>query len=47
LEPTFQERFSKRIPFYLSKPPAKQKLTDENGFSHVDLKEFMDDLKTS
>jgi 2-oxoglutarate ferredoxin oxidoreductase subunit beta len=47
LEPTFQERFSKRIPFYMSKPPAKQKLTDENGFSHVDLKEFIDDLKTS
>ena len=47
LEPTFQERFSKRIPFYMSKPPAKQKLTDENGFSHIDLKEFMDDLKTS
>lgn len=47
LEPTFQERFSKRIPFYLSKPPAKQKLTDENGYSSVNLKEFMDDLKTS
>jgi len=47
LEPTFQERFTKRIPFYMEKPPAKQKLTDENGNSHVNLKEFMDDLKTS
>jgi 2-oxoglutarate ferredoxin oxidoreductase subunit beta len=47
LEPTLQDRFSKRIPFYLSKPPAKQKLSDENGFSTVDLAEFMDDLKTS
>jgi 2-oxoglutarate/2-oxoacid ferredoxin oxidoreductase subunit beta len=47
LEPTFQERFSKRIPFYLSKPPAKQKLTDENGNSYVNLDAFIDDLRTS
>jgi 2-oxoglutarate ferredoxin oxidoreductase subunit beta len=47
LEPTFQERFSKRIPFYLSKPPAKQKLADENGNSYVNLDAFMDDLRTS
>ena len=46
LEPTFQERYSKRIPFYMSKPPAKQKLADDNGYSHVDLKQFLDDLKT-
>lgn len=47
LEPTFQERLSQRIPFYLAYPPAKQKLCDENGNSHVDLQEFIDDLKTS
>jgi 2-oxoglutarate ferredoxin oxidoreductase subunit beta len=47
LEPTFQDRLSKRIPFYLSKPPAKQELSDENGFSAVNLAEFIDDLKTS
>ncbi len=47
LEPTYQERFSKRVPFYTQKPPAKQKLADPNGFSHVSLKEFLDDLKTS
>jgi 2-oxoglutarate ferredoxin oxidoreductase subunit beta len=47
LEPTFQERYSKRIPFYLSKPPAKQKLADDNGYSNVDLKQFLDELKTS
>jgi len=47
LEPTLQDRLSKRIPFYLSKPPAKQRLSDENGFSTVDLAEFIDDLKTS
>ena len=47
LEPTFQERYSKRIPFYMSRPPAKQKLANENGFSSVDLKQFIDELKTS
>ncbi|MCL4430498.1 MAG: thiamine pyrophosphate-dependent enzyme, partial [Chloroflexi bacterium] len=47
LEPTFQERFANRIPFYLQNPPAKQQLKDENGISTLDLGEFMDDLKTS
>jgi 2-oxoglutarate/2-oxoacid ferredoxin oxidoreductase subunit beta len=47
LEPTFQERYSKRIPFYMSRPPAKQKLTDDKGFSSVNLRQFLDDLKTS
>jgi 2-oxoglutarate ferredoxin oxidoreductase subunit beta len=47
LEPTFQERLASRIPFYMDRPPAKQKLGDENGFSTVDLAEFMEDLKTS
>jgi len=47
LEPTLQERLAERIPFYLSKPPAKQKLRDENSYSNVDLAEFIDDLKTS
>jgi 2-oxoglutarate/2-oxoacid ferredoxin oxidoreductase subunit beta len=47
LEPTFQERYSKRVPFYMSRPPAKQKLADDNGYSDVDLKQFLDELKTS
>lgn len=47
LGPTFQERYSKRIPFYMTNPPAKHKLAKENGYSHVDLKQFLDDLKTS
>jgi 2-oxoglutarate ferredoxin oxidoreductase subunit beta len=47
LEPTFQDRFAKRIPFYLQTPPAKQQLKDQNGNSTVDLSDFMDDLKTS
>lgn len=45
LKPTFQERFAKRIPFYIENPPAKQKLKDENGASTVDLGEFIDELK--
>jgi 2-oxoglutarate ferredoxin oxidoreductase subunit beta len=47
LESTFQDRLTKRIPFYLQNPPAKQQLKDENGMATVDLSEFMDDLKTS
>jgi 2-oxoglutarate ferredoxin oxidoreductase subunit beta len=47
LKPTFQERFTQRIPFYIKNPPAKQQLKDENGVSTLDLSEFMDDLKTS
>ncbi len=47
LEPTFQERFTQRIPFYMQRPPEKQKLTDKDGNSHVNLNEFLNDLKTS
>ncbi|MGO8805504.1 MAG: 2-oxoacid:ferredoxin oxidoreductase subunit beta [Candidatus Bathyarchaeia archaeon] len=47
LETTFQDRLTKRIPFYMQNPPAKQQLKDENGAATVDLSEFMDDLKTN
>ncbi len=47
LEPSFQDRYASRIPFYLQNPPAKQQLKDEQGNSTIDLSEFMDDLKTS
>jgi 2-oxoglutarate ferredoxin oxidoreductase subunit beta len=47
LEPTFEARIKDRIFFYLDRPPAKQKLCDKNGLAHVDLSEFMEDLKTS
>jgi 2-oxoglutarate ferredoxin oxidoreductase subunit beta len=47
LESAYQDRITKRIPFYLQNPPAKQQLKDENGVATVDLSEFMDDLKTS
>jgi 2-oxoglutarate ferredoxin oxidoreductase subunit beta len=46
-ESTFEERFNQRIPFYKSNPPAKQKLTDDNGLSHVRLEQFIEELKTS
>jgi 2-oxoglutarate ferredoxin oxidoreductase subunit beta len=47
LEPTFEDRFTHRIPFYPENPPAKQQLKDQNGTSTVDLSPFMNDLKTS
>ena len=47
LEPAFQERIANRIPFYFSKPPAKQKISDERGLSNADLTEFLEELKTS
>jgi len=47
LESTYQDRLTKRIPFYMQNPPAKQQLKDENGVSTVDLSDFIDDLKTS
>lgn len=47
LTSTFQERVSKRIPFYLSEPPAKQEISDETGASAADISEFFEELKTS
>ena len=46
-EPTYEERVADRIPFYRTRPPAKQKLYDERGNSIVDLSQFIDGLKTS
>jgi 2-oxoglutarate ferredoxin oxidoreductase subunit beta len=47
LEPTFQERYIKRVPFYLTNPPEKQKLIDSNGNSAVNLNDYLNDLKTN
>jgi 2-oxoglutarate ferredoxin oxidoreductase subunit beta len=47
LEPTFLERITHRIPFYLTNPPAKQKISDRADLSVADLTEFFDELKTS
>lgn len=46
-EPTFQERFETRIPFYLENPPAKQRIATAKGSSPINLKEFMEELKTN
>jgi 2-oxoglutarate ferredoxin oxidoreductase subunit beta len=47
LQATFVDRITDRIPFYRSYPPAKQKISDENGFSTADLGGFLDELRTS
>ena len=47
LQSTFAERISERIPFYQESPPAKQRISDENGFSTAELQEFFSDLKTT
>jgi 2-oxoglutarate ferredoxin oxidoreductase subunit beta len=47
LQPTFADRIMNRIPFYLTNPPAKQRISDENGESTADLSEFFNDLRTS
>jgi len=47
LEPAFHDRLTKRIPFYMQNPPARQKLKDDSGESTVDLSSFLDELKTS
>lgn len=47
LQPTFVDRITERIPFYRANPPAKEKISDENGYSTADLTEFFDDLRTS
>ena len=45
LEPTFAQRLTRRIPFYVKDPPAKQKIQDEDGYSNADLAQFFEDLK--
>ncbi|MDH7557799.1 MAG: 2-oxoacid:ferredoxin oxidoreductase subunit beta [Candidatus Bathyarchaeota archaeon] len=47
LVPTFQERLTQRIPFYLSNPPAKQKISEEIGSPIAILEQFFEELKTS
>jgi len=45
LLPTFQDRITRRIPFYRMYPPAKQKISDEGGAPSVDVTEFFDELR--
>jgi 2-oxoglutarate ferredoxin oxidoreductase subunit beta len=45
LIPTFQERITKRIPFYIENPPAKQKICDDEGLPVTDVDVFFEELK--
>jgi 2-oxoglutarate ferredoxin oxidoreductase subunit beta len=45
LTPTFQERITRRIPFYLENPPAKQKICDDKGAPITDVYVFFKELK--
>ena len=36
-----------RIPFYIEQTTGEAKLVDDDGCSHVDLNQFIDELKTS
>jgi 2-oxoglutarate ferredoxin oxidoreductase subunit beta len=47
LEPTFLERINRRIPFYMTNPPAKQVIGDAAGVSNADLTEMFEELMTS
>jgi len=45
LVPTYEERISKRIPFYIEKPPSKQEISDESGAPTVTIEEWFKKLK--
>lgn len=42
---TYEERITQRIPYYMEKPPAKQKISDERGIPTVEMKKLFDELK--
>jgi 2-oxoglutarate ferredoxin oxidoreductase subunit beta len=46
LVPTFQDRISQRIPFYLKNPPAKQTIADEAGLPTTEVTEFFEELRS-
>jgi len=45
LVPTYEERISKRIPFYTKKPPSKQEISDESGVPNVLIEKWFEELK--
>jgi len=45
LIPTYEERISKRIPFYTKKPPAKQEISDESGAPTAVMEKWLKELK--
>jgi 2-oxoglutarate ferredoxin oxidoreductase subunit beta len=47
LIPTFRERITQRIPFYMKNPPAKQKIYDDEGSPITDVYVFFKELKVT
>jgi 2-oxoglutarate ferredoxin oxidoreductase subunit beta len=47
LLPTFQERITQRIPFYIENPPAKQKICDDAGSPITDIDVFLKELRVT
>jgi len=47
LLPTFQERITQRIPFYIENPPAKQKICDDAGSPITDIDIFLKELRVT
>jgi len=47
LLPTFQERITQRIPFYIENPPAKQKICDNAGSPITDIDVFLKELRVT
>lgn len=45
LVPTYEERISKRIPFYTTKPPAKQEISDQSGAPTIIIEKWFRELK--
>jgi 2-oxoglutarate ferredoxin oxidoreductase subunit beta len=45
LIPTYEERISKRIPFYTKKPPTKQQISDETGTPTAVMEKWFNELK--
>ncbi len=42
--PTYEQRLEQRLPTYLSNPPAKQKISTQEGFSATDLSEILEEM---
>jgi 2-oxoglutarate ferredoxin oxidoreductase subunit beta len=45
LASTYEERITQRIPCYMEKPPAKQKISNERGIPTAEMKKLFDELK--
>lgn len=47
LVPTYEERISKRIPTYLTNPPAKQAISDSSGKPVTSIRKMLEELKVT